>query len=336
MNNIYYLETSAVNRLADEVADFEFLNFLQRALKIDFCVSSVVLWEILLNSSASRKERLLFWLQAASSSYLLKSPSEILVAYLEAGLPIKDRKAFWYDRASKQNIARIWAKINRKTERTLLSDLEELKERTAPLRQLSKLHTSLLDAMTDPSQEGYDDDYFHGAMQRLAGFLKSDVEFVKNHEREVKTSLILAFYLVAIGVDLDNSPIREFWATKHGDVSDPFERLEILISQYPKLFVRGPIAEMSLMMDIQSVRSRNANRGMIHDSLHTIYCYYSDNFITDDAHFLEIQAAKTSWLFDGIISAEKFVSMLYAAREKALELFVHNKQECNSPSDKSE
>ena len=93
MNNIYYLETSAVNRLADEVDDFDFLNFLQRALKIDFCVSSVVLWEVLLNSSASRKERLLFWLQSASSSYLLKSPSEILVAYLEAGLPLKDRKA---------------------------------------------------------------------------------------------------------------------------------------------------------------------------------------------------------------------------------------------------
>lgn len=334
MNNIYYLETSAVNRLADDFDDFDFLNFLQRALKIDFCVSSVVLWEILLNSSTSRKEQLLFWLQSASSSYMLKSPSEILVAYLEAGLPIKDRKAFWYDRSSKQNIARVWAKIHRKTDRTLLGDLEELKERTAPLRQLSKLHTSLLDAMTDPSQEGYEDDYFHGAMQQLAGILKSD-DFVKNHEREVKTSLILAFYLVAIGVDLDNSPIQEFWATKHGDVSDPFERLEILISQYPKLFVRGPIAEMSLMMDIQTARLRNANRGMIHDSLHTIYCYYSDNFITNDAHFLEIKAAKISRLFDGIIPAEKFVSMLCAAREKAIELFVHKKLESTSPRDKS-
>jgi hypothetical protein len=323
MNNIYYLETSAVNRLADEVDDFDFLNFLQRALKIDFCVSSVVLWEVLLNSSASRKERLLFWLQSASSSYLLKSPSEILVAYLEAGLPLKDRKAFWYDRASKQNIARVWAKIHRKIERTLLGDLEELKERTAPLRQLSKLHTSLLDAMTDSGQEGYDDDYFHGAMLRLAGSLESDEDFVKNHERDVKTSLILAFYLVAIGVDLDNSPIQEFWATQHGDVSDPFERLEILISQYPKLFVRGPLAEMSLMMDMQSARSRSVNRGMIHDSLHTIYCYYSDNFVTDDAHFLELQAAGISSLFDGIISAEKFVSMLYATREKAVELFTH-------------
>lgn len=323
MNNIYYLETSAVNRLADGIDDFDFLNFLQRALKIDFCVSSVVLWEILLNSSSSRKERLLFWLQSASSSYLLKSPSEILVAYLEAGLPLKDRKAFWYNRRSKQNIARVWEKIHRKPERTLLSDIEELKERTAPLRQLSKLHASLLDAMTDSGQEGYDDDHFHGAMLRLAGFLESDEDFVKNHEREIKTSLILSFYLVAIGVDLDNSPIREFWTTQHGDVKDPFERLEILISMYPKLFVRGPLAEMSLMMDIQSVRLSSANRGMIHDSLHTIYCYYSDNFVTDDAHFLELQAAGKSRLFDGIISAEKFISMLHMTREKAIEFFAN-------------
>lgn len=242
---------------------------------------------------------------------------------MEAGLPLKDRKAFWYDRASKQNIAKVWAKIHRNIERTLLGDLEELKERTTPLRHLSKLHTSLLDAMTDSNQEGYDDNYFHGAMLRLAGFLESDENFVKNNERNVKTSLILALYLVAIGVDLDNSPIQEFWATRHGDVSDPFERLEILISQYPKLFVRGPLAEMSLMMDMQSARSRSANRGMIHDSLHTIYCYYSDNFVTDDAHFLELQTAGINKLFDGIISAEKFVSMLYATREKTVDLFTH-------------
>ncbi len=250
-------------------------------------------------------------------------------------MPLKDRKAFWYDRASKQNIARVWAKIHGKADRTLLCELEELKERTAPLRHLSKLHTSLLDTMTDPGQEGYDRDYFHGAMLRLAGFLQSDEDFVENHEREVKTSLILAFYLVTIGVDLDNSPIQEYWATEHGDVTDPFERLEILIAQYPKLFVRGPLAEMSLMMDMQSARSRNANRGMIHDSLHTIYCYYSDNFVTDDTHFLELQASRIHRLFEGIISAEKFVWMLYATREKAAELLVHKKPKSKTRSDES-
>lgn len=82
-------------------------------------------------------------------------------------------------------------------------------------------------------------------------------------------------------------------------MSDPFERLEILISQYPNLFFRGPLAEMSLMMDMQSAQLRNANRGMIHDTLHTVYCYYSDNFITDDAHFQKLQKEKINKLFDG-------------------------------------
>lgn len=320
---IYYLETSAVNILADKFDDdFEFLKFFQRALKIDFCISSVVIWEVLLNSSDTRKDRLIYWCQFACADYLLKSPSELLVDYLRAGLPKNDKKEFWYDRASSTQIASVWKKIHGRIDRTIPVDVKELSDRTRPLRDLSKMHKSLLEAMTDSGKDGYEKDAFHRCMGDLLTNLSWSKELSREKERQFKTALIYVFFMVCLGIDLDNSPVREFWSPIGIAANEPFERLDFLIQNYPKFFVRGPIAEMTLMVEQQTTVSNSANRGMLLDSLHTIYCYYSDNFVAEDSHFQELHEAKIDKLFDGIIPASKFVTMLELTREKFVQHYT--------------
>ena len=73
--NIYYLETSGLNALADQVDDYHLFDFVKRSLKVEFYISAIGVWEVLLNSNRQRKEYLLYWAQFNTSPYLLKSPT---------------------------------------------------------------------------------------------------------------------------------------------------------------------------------------------------------------------------------------------------------------------
>lgn len=319
MNTIHYLETSAVNVLADSIDDFEFVAYLQKAMKVDFCVSAVVIWEVLLNSSESRKEKLLYWLQFNCAEYLLKSPTELVVSYIRAGMPENDKKSFWYNRESSLELAKTWKRIHRNADKTLPVDLPALKECTDPIREFSKMNRSLLDAMTDKSQDGYEDDPFHRMMIEVRTRLELAGELTRASERKFKASLILGLFIVCIGIELDNSPIRTFWEPIGLAPEQPFEKLEYLVSRHPTLFVRGPLAEMALMIEAQTQGADSSNRGTFIDCLHTIYCYYADNVISNDKHFLALKEKKLAWFFDGILSAESYVSLIHGTRDRLLE-----------------
>lgn len=314
MHNIHYLETSAINIFADELNDFEFNEFLQKALKIDFCISSIGLWEILLNSDKSRKEKLILWAQFNCADYLLKSPTEIIVSFLQAGSPLKDRKRFWFDRATSMSLSETWKRIHRQNEKTILVDLSTLVERTEPLRQLSKMHRSLLESMTDKTSNKYEEEYFHRMMVQLRKSLGASSDLARSDEKLIKTSLILAFFLVCIGIELDITPVREFW--KSSGVDDPFDRLEHLVRYEPLAIVRGPIIEMALMVQAQTEIENSANRGTLFDALHTIYCYYADNVISNDPHFTALRESKRFEIFGGIIPAEAYVKLMKDSYEK--------------------
>lgn len=318
MNSIHYLETSGLNVLADNLSDFDFNALAQSILKFDWCISAVVLWEVLLNSSDSRRDFLIYWAQFNCANYLLKSPTELIVSYLRQNTPDIDRKQFWHNRESDLELAKVWARIHRKLDRTIPVDLDELKERSAPLRQLSRLYGGLIESMTDKSSDGYDEEYFHKRMADLATSLDASNYHDRLDEKLVKTSLILGLFFLCIGVELDNSLIREYW--KPSEIDDPFERLEFLIESVPKIFVKGPIIEMALMMEAQSESSSSTNRGSIFDSMHTVYCYYADNVISEDGHFHSASDSRKSGIFSRVVPASTYLEIMNAGYEKVTEL----------------
>ncbi len=317
MNAVHYIETSALNFLADELQDFDFNELYQRVMKVDLCISPVVIWEVLLNSDNSRKDALIYWAQFNCANYLLKSPAEIVIEYLAAGAPLNDRMAFYKNRATSLSIGTTWSNIHRKLDRTIPIELDNLKERSKPLRDLGRSYKEMIRYMTEENEHGNYADYFHRTMITLRKNLKTPIMQSRMNDALTKTSLILAFFIACIGVDLDNSPVREFWEPK--GIEDPLDRFEHLIETIPIALVRGPLIEMALIIYSQAEMSAGTNRGTMFDALHSIYCYYSHNTVSNDPHFTNLAAHTNNDIYRGIVWADKYVAMMKAAYVKLTE-----------------
>lgn len=314
MNAVHYIETSALNLFADELQDFDFNFLYQKAMGVDLCISPVVLWEVLLNTDNARKEALLYWAQFNCADYLLKSPAETIIQYLKAGAPLKDRKDFYLNRATTLPIGATWSSIHRKIDRTIPVDVEELQQRSKPLRDLSRSYKDIILSMTNEAERSNDDDYFHRVMIKLRENLATPIIQSQRNDTLTKTALILGFFVVCIGVDLDNSPVRDYWGAKK--IDDPVERLEFLVEDQPIALVRGPLMEMALMMNAQIEMSGGANRGTVFDALHTIYCYYAHNTISNDPHFTKLPGHTKTKVYESIVRADKYLEMMKIAYAK--------------------
>ena len=84
-NANFYLETSAVNYLADRFiyTDAIATKDLQLTKGNIWYLSPVTLWEIMLTSDKERRERIIFYCQHLFHEKLLNSPSEFIINYLK-------------------------------------------------------------------------------------------------------------------------------------------------------------------------------------------------------------------------------------------------------------
>jgi len=318
---LHYLETSGVNHLAEELPDHEWNNFVNRATKVHLCIFPVTLWEVLLNTNEDKRDQLIYWMQFNCADKLLKTPSEILIDYIERGLPRLERRLFAQDPWTKQQIGETWTSIHGKIDRKIPVDLEKMKERAYVVRELSKKYGRFMDDMV-----GHDDttnDRFHD----LSVSLLRDFDNSEYNIRRVKTGLVIGLFLLCMGVEISNSHLTMFWAPTGVDNADdpyelrPFERLEYLVDKHPLLFVRGPLLEMANMMSIQREIGGKMNRGAMFDVMHSVYCYYCGNTITEDPHFIEMKKHTTTKVYEGVIEAKHYVHLHKNAFEKMSEKF---------------
>lgn len=314
MNLIHYIETSALNLFADELLDFEFNVTYQTVMRVDLCISPVVLWEVLLNAEDSRRERLIYWAQINCARYILKSPSEIIIQYLRAGAPVNDRDAFHRSRATELTIGKAWSGIHGKLDRTILFNFEDLQARSKPLRDFSRCYRDVMMSMTDESAHGNNGDYFHRMMIKLHKVLEVSDNQERRSDALTKTSLVLGFLMVCVGVDLDNTSVRNYWATF--GLEDPSDRLDFLVECQPIAFVRGPLMEMALMMHTQTEMPGGTNRGAAFDAMHSIYCYYAHNTVANDSHFTKLAKYTGSEIYENVIRADRYVEMIKVAQRK--------------------
>lgn len=314
MRNIFYLDTSALNFLADNVKDFDFLAGMKEKLKFDLFLSPVSLWEVLLNSNAERREYLIYWAQFNCASKLIKSPAEIIVEYIKQGCPSKDRKMFRDAPYSNMAMGKTWEYIHGKIDRTIPVDVNELKERSNGIRQFSKSLKKIINDMSDDSQKNYADDPFHNAMLMALENLEHRREIDKKTERIYKVTLVFIFFIACIGFELQNNVVRDFWVEK--GIEDPFERLDFIIQNHSVLLVRGPVLEMAMMAETQLQMDNSKSRGLLHDCMHTIYCYYADNVITSDTHFERLRDDVNHPVFERIIMVSQIQEFWELATKK--------------------
>lgn len=314
MRSIFYLDTSGLNFLADNIKDFYFLAEIKEHLGFELFLSPVSLWEVLLNTNEKRRDYLIYWAQFNCANKLIKSPSEIIIEYINLGCPEKDRKSFLEDPHSRMDIGVTWENIHGKIDRTIPIDVNELRDRTKVIRQLSKSLKKIIDDMCDDSSDNYQNDPFHKAMEQMLGNLSSSHDLNEKTERTYKIALIFIFFIICIGLELQNSIIRDFWGEKN--IDDPFERLDYIIKNHPVLIARGPILEMAMMAETQLQMQNSKSRGLLHDCMHAIYCYYADNLITSDTHFETLKDNVAHPVFSRIIMTSQIQQIWELTMEK--------------------
>lgn len=231
MKKIIYLDTSGLRFLSDLYQDHELLSDVKQRFNFELYISDITLWEVLLNSNECQREHTIYWAQRNCSGRMLKSPSEIIFNFLSNGCPRKDRRGFFENPFSNNDIAIAWNSIHGKVNRTIPVDLEELKERTKPLRSLSKNFKPIIHGMVYGENQN---DLFNEWMLELSRNLDNKRAIDKEKEALIKASLVIGLFISCIGIELQNNEVRQYWSEK--EIDDPIERMDYLIKGSPEFF----------------------------------------------------------------------------------------------------
>jgi hypothetical protein len=280
---IVYLETSAVNLLADVFDSGK----PRQIPESTFFISPVTIWEILLTRNAERREHLISFLQRACSPRLLASPSELAVSYIEMGCP---RHEPHHDTTSGLSIARTWREVCQDLDRTFIYDPDELSLRGKYMRECFRD----LGRVVGRAAAGNPNPHDHlGLLPSLDALMGCECRngspkcrYGKRHDIW-RLSALMMLFMMCSEADIDPTPVQRFWS-RHS-LTDIEGRLRFLFTEHPLLVRRGPFAAMAIVAYHQ-LRSGNSTRGLLWDCLHAPYLVYADLFLTNDEHFTSLNA----------------------------------------------
>ena len=139
----YYFETSAVNYLFGNLFnDNRFSTVKKKRLQLSkrrkWYISSIVLWEIFLSKNKKRKNQLFDFSRTLFYDYLIPSPEEIIINYINSGLPLIEKK---YLLRSKSIFAKEWEKACKDFDYFFAPDENQVAEYTKHLRFIGKYFT---------------------------------------------------------------------------------------------------------------------------------------------------------------------------------------------------
>ncbi len=301
-----YFETSAVNFLVDKlrVQDAIATKSLQLAKGNRWYLSPVVFWEVFLTGDDTRMEQIIFFCQHLFFNELLKSPSEIIIDYIERGLP---RTQFYKEFHSNTSIAHVWKNAAGNPSVKFVFDKELLSDWTGYLKRASKKVAAIVNNIVFSIELDKEEE----AMNVLINAVYENVDkAVKEKGVAViqKLAILFIVYFLCLGIDLDARPVEDFWIRK--GVQDKSDRLGFLLSHYPELLLRGPFFEFATMAVHQLNLKNSTGRGLFHDSLHCIYLPFVDVFSsTNDQHFTTYRDLRIQPYHKKIVSISKDVNL---------------------------
>ena len=278
-----YLDTSGLNYFYDNYSKELIGHMKSNGVKL--YISSSTIYEILLNSNKDRRQKLINWIRVNCENKLLKSTSEILIDFYNHNCPEKNRLLFWNDPFTKIDVAELLPTTQDDNKRPISIDLVELKDFSISNEELSKKIKSIIIDRTRVDYENKESDFFYLNAQNIAK--KLNLPWEEKHIQYCITASFLTFFVFCVGIEKDKSKIRRFWEILN--IEDAYERLEFLIDKKPMFFKRGPIAEMTYMIQAELSMKNSKSGGLLNDCFHLVYAYFSDYFITNDKHFEEFR-----------------------------------------------
>lgn len=279
----WYFETSAVNDLMEKLSlnDALATKHLQLNKNREWQLSPVTLWEVLLTTNEEKRDKIILFCQHLFSKELLPSPAELVVAYIEKGMPIEEKRM---ELKSDTQISKTWKDLVEDRSLTFRLDHADLKNKVKFIQKTTKnIHNIVkygdIIVSSEEAFSGLD-----SSLTRLVEkipFIKAGEPATKDQKLTYKVSLFFIFILLCGEAELENDVIKQFWE-KVG-INCPNCRIHYVIEELTTLIHRGPFILMALMAIAQA--KGKYPRGVWYDSMHSIYITYSDHFFTNDEHF---------------------------------------------------
>lgn len=292
-----YFETSAVNYLSDKIfSNTNFNSLATKKLQIEkgrkWQISSVTLWEIFLTKDKKRKYDLFDFSRCLFYDTLICSPEEIIVNYINNGCPDVEQK---YELNSKGLFSREWNKACKDLNFEFEPNREQLEEYTNHLRFIGEYFVKTNKGYSLKSYREFDNyanriigshlKHIYEKLLKISGN-PTDEKF-RNY---IGYALQVVMIILCYGIGIDQQILEEFWNKKRK--IEPLERIEMALDLYPNIFFRGPLANITKMIILQS--NNKTGRGLYFDGLQSIYTTYSDLFVTNDDHFLKYKNENTN------------------------------------------
>jgi hypothetical protein len=287
-NTRIYLETSAVNYLADKYhcGDAKATRIYHELKGTKFYISPITIWEILLTADEGRREVLILYMQNIGYRQLINSPSELIINYIKAGCPLVEKQ---YNFHSHLQMGETWSDICDNTNKTLRFDQEPIKKGSKlflyAINQASKLIEDVGIVTLEKGNKHPDQIWLDNILLKLKGMLYDEMD--SETKRTLKISVLLLLFIMCSQMDLDNTPIKEFW--KERGIDGTYDRLEYLLKHHEELVYRGPFVMLAKMAIVQLNKGGKPTRGIYWDMLHSLYLIYTDMFFTNDSHFVKLK-----------------------------------------------
>lgn len=276
---LIYIETSALNHICnkwsfdDAIATRAHHLLKGRSLKF----SPVTAYEILATNNEMQRETILKFCQHLFDKKLLPSPAEIIIHYVNAGMPEREKK---YNFVSKTEMGKHWEYLSEDPNRTFLVDHKLIRERHKAYAE----YTKLLIKICSPNHGNIsvNTDIFDTLIileKTIINILGNQFNSYDTDRKQLIRIVALLIIAIFIGEAIpDPETIKNFWEEK--DINSINQKLNYLTHNLRILFFRGPICQMGTMI-FHQITSKN-NRGSYNDALHSMYITYVDYFLTLD------------------------------------------------------
>ena len=285
-----YFETSSVNYLSDLIfSNPNFGSLATKKLQIEkgrkWQISNVTLWEIFLTKDENRRYDLFDLSRCLFYDSLICSPEEIITNYIKNGCPIVENQ---YELDSKALFSQEWLNACKNLDYAFQPDREQLEEFTTHLRFMGEYFVKTSKGYSLKTFNQFDEvsNKINGAflknmLNKLTDYYSRLID--EDDRNYIGYCLQVVMIILCYGIGFDQPTIENFW--NKDKRTEPLERLEIAVSEFPDIFFRGPLANITKMIILQS--KNKTGRGLYFDSLQSIYITYSDLFVTNDDHFLK-------------------------------------------------
>lgn len=284
-----YVETSAANYLMNTVngEGAEATRTLQLSKGREWYSSTTVLWELMQIREREELDACMYLASCLFSENLLMSAAEIMLDYIEQGMPSYQR----IEPFTKSEIGKYWKRACKDKSFCFFMDSEGFKNATTLLKSLSRYvayitHDTVRENI-DVDAEFVED--FSKFVDAAYGnyFCADSVDATVKWLR--KTAILVVFLQICLCMDVSKDVIEEFWSSRK--IKDPVDRLDYLLEEFPDLVRRGPAWNIANAILIQCSMTGRSSRGAFHDGLHAIYLPFIDAFLTRDEHFRHMRNA---------------------------------------------